>query len=467
MGARITIVGGGSHQWAPTLITDIAATESLHGSEIVLLDVDAARLPRMAAYVEHVSRQRGVPLTARATTDEREALDGADFVVVTISTGGFESMRHDLAIPARYGVVQPVGDTVGPGGISRALRNVPILVGIARDMERVCPGAWLLNLTNPLTALCRAVTRETAIRTVGLCHEVTITSFWMSLLLGCGSGDLDPVIAGVNHLPVVVEMRLADGDDGLGRLAALLTDDAALDAPLPEWVADVFAGLGERPGAFGYAPPEDGCWTKRALARMHGPKLELFRRFGALPYAGDRHTVEFFPGFVTEESGWGRRWGVALTTVEERERAEAHWSAQLDERLRSNEVAAHVSGELVAPVIDSLLTGHRRELPLNLPNAGQCAGLPLESVVESMCTVDGEGVRGRDRATLPPFFAEWLRRVVASQELTVDAALGGSRDAVVAAMLADPLAGRLDHDRLVRMTDDLLSATAAWLPQFG
>src|SRR5688572_20019703 len=145
MSARIAIIGGGSHQWTPTLITDIAATPSLHGSEIVLIDLDADRLPRLARYVEHVSVVRGVPLSVRTTTDRRDGLVGADHVLGCISTGGLDSMRHDLEIPARYGIRQPVGDTVGPGGISRALRNIPVLVAIARDMEELCPDAWLLN----------------------------------------------------------------------------------------------------------------------------------------------------------------------------------------------------------------------------------------------------------------------------------------------------------------------------------
>ena len=456
MGPRIVIIGGGSHQWAPTLVSDIAAQASLHDSHIVLADINPEPLPRMAAYAEHVARIRGIPLTVSTTTDQRVALEGADYVVVNISTGGFASMRHDLEIPARYGIHQPVGDTVGPGGISRALRNIPVLVGIARDMEELCPDAWLLNLTNPMTTLCRSVTRETSVRTVGLCHEITLTHFYLSLLLDANFLAIDPVITGVNHFPVITELRV-DGDDGLARLAELISSDAGRDDPLP------FA----LPAELGHEPRPDGAeWRKGDLLDINRVKLELFRRFGALPGAGDRHLVEFFPGFVTEASAWGKRWGVALTSIEDRERDEASYRRRLDEKLASKEVSDWPSGEMVAPLIDSLITGTLRTLPLNLPNAGQCPDLPRDVVVESMCFADAEGVRGRDHAEAPAFLAEHLRRLSATQELTVEAALGGQRDDVFAALLSDPLTSRLDYQLTEQMMDELLDATSPWLPQF-
>ena len=460
MGPRIAIVGGGSHQWAPTLVTDMAGRGALQDAHIVLDDIDAARLPRMAAYVEHVARVRQIPMTVSTTTDQRAALDGADYVVVNISTGGFASMRHDLEIPARHGIHQPVGDTVGPGGVSRALRNIPVLLGIARDIEELCPHAWLLNLTNPMTTLCRAVTRETSVRTVGLCHEITITRFYLSLLLDADFRSIEPVITGVNHLPVITELRIDGerGGDGLAQLADLTADDRRRDEPLP------FA----LPADLGHEPRPDGAeWRKGELLDINRVKLELFHRFGALPGAGDRHVVEFFPGFVTEESAWGKRWGVTLTSIEDRERDEQRYVQRLKERLARDDLPDLPSGEMVAPLIDSFITGKARSLPLNLPNAGQCPDLPPDVVVEAMCVADRDGVRGRDRAFAPPFFAEHLRRVSAAQELTVDAALSGRRDDVLAALLADPLTGRADYDRVEQMTDELLAATRPWLPQFG
>src|SRR6266576_680598 len=184
MGPRIVVIGGGSFQWVPKLLIDLVNTPSLADAELVLEDVNPEPLEPMADFVRHVVDLKGVDLTVSTTTNQKEALAGADYVVVTISTGGFASMRHDLEIPEKHGIKQSVGDTVGPGGIMRSLRNIPVLVGIARDMQELCDDGWLLNLTNPMTALCRAVTRETNVQCVGLCHEITGAQFALSNLLG-------------------------------------------------------------------------------------------------------------------------------------------------------------------------------------------------------------------------------------------------------------------------------------------
>ena len=453
---RIVVIGGGSYQWVPKLLVDIANTPSLVESEIVLQDINPEPLGRMAEWVEHVAAQRSIPLSVRTTTDQPNALAEADYVVVTISTGGFASMRHDLEIPRRYGIEQSVGDSVGPGGITRAVRNIPIFLNIARDMEEWCPDAWMFNITNPMTTICRAVTRETSIRTVGLCHEVTVLQFFLSLLLDVDFREIDLEITGVNHFPIVTRCSIG-GRDGFELLTDLLEDPTRFDEPLSI----------DLPDALGLEKRTPGRWTRGDLIAANRLKFDLFRRFGALPGAGDRHLAEFFPGFLTAESGWGERWGVHLTTIDDRERWQGRHLAELDAMFTEPEISRMPSGELVATAIDSLITGHPRNLPLNLPNAGQCPDLPAHVVVESICTVDADGMRGRDRAVAPPVLAEQLRRVSAAQELTVEAGVTGNRDAMLAAMHADPLAGRIDFEALVRMTDELLAATAEWLPQFA
>jgi alpha-galactosidase len=456
MAPRIVIVGGGSYQWVPKLVIDIINTPSLRESEVVLHDIDPAPLAPMVDLVRHLASVGHAGMTVRSTTDLRDALGGADYVVVSISTGGFESMRHDLEIPERYGIKQSVGDSVGPGGISRALRNIPVLVGIARAMEAICPDAWLLNLTNPMTTLCRAVTKETAIKCVGLCHELAMAQLQLSQLLDAGYRDIEVELVGVNHLPLLTRVY-SRGEDAFPRLREIVADPERTGAEplvLPEEHRAAAAAAGI-------------SLTKRDLLQSNQVKLALFERFGVWPAAGDRHLVEFFPGFLTEASQWGKRWGVALTTIEDRERDAAGHQAHLAELRNATEVPRLPSGEMVAPVIDSFVRNKPRSLPLNIPNAGQAPDLPPDVVVEAICVADGDGIRGRDHTRVPPLLTEWLRRIVASQETTVEAALSGERAKAVHAMMLDPLTGRIDLEQLEHMTSDLLAATAAWLPQFA
>ena len=410
----------------------------------------------MEDFVRHVNGLKGAGITVRSTTDRRDALEGADYVVVCISTGAFESMRHDLEIPERHGVKQSVGDTVGPGGIMRALRNIPVLVDIARDMEDICPDAWMFNITNPMTTLCRAVTRETTVKTVGLCHEVTGAQFTLSQILDVDFRSFDFEVVGVNHLPIITKLYI-DGDDAMDRLREKLSDPEKL-ADEPIYLPDeIKRELGDVASEF----------TKRDLVTSNQVKFALFDRFGVLPGAGDRHLVEFFPGFLTEESGWGKRWNVHLTSIADREVWVDRYKAEFAKLGAMTEVPNMPSGEMVAPMIDSFLRNKPRHLPLNLPNTGQCPDLPSDAVVESMVTASGQGLEGRDHGHAPAMLTESLRRIVASQEMTVEAAISGDRDTAVNAMLLDPLAGRIDFDHVVQMTDEMLAATAPWLPQFA
>jgi alpha-galactosidase len=462
---KIAIVGGGSAQWVPILVDDIVTAPCLAGAELVLQDVDGARAERTGRYAEHVAALAGSGVMVRATTDLDAALAGADFVVVCISTGGLDSMARDLDVSARFGLPLPIGDTVGPAGISRALRNVPVLVGIARAMEQQCPDAWMLNVSNPLTALTRAVTRETSVKAVGLCHEVQNCRFFVSQMLDAGYADVVLRVTGVNHLPLIVGIE-ERGRDRFADLVDIAHERVDLDTPLP-LLDRVFAAPVVTTGGGVTDAMRAPGWTKRRLRDHQLLNYEVLRRFGALPAADVDHTIEFVPGFLTAESEWGKQWGVQPVTIADRRGREANYAARLAEKLAATEPPRHRSTEMVVDVIEALVTGAPIEVPLNIPNAGQCPDLPAEVVVESICTVDSSGIRGRDRAAAPPALAALLRQVVSAQELTVDAALSGSRDTLPAALFTDPLAGAIDHAQLVDLASAIVDATAAWLPQFA
>src|SRR5712691_9831327 len=232
MSPRIVIVGGGSYHWAPRLLCDFANTPSLADADVVLHDLDTERVKLMEELGGEIASRRGIGLRTTAEPDRKRALAGADFVITCFSVGGFDSMQHDIEIPRRYGIRQPIGDSVGPGGVLRALRSVPVLVDIACDIESVAPDAWLVNVTNPLTALCRAVTRETTVKTVGLCNEWVGCSWMLSLLLDCGMHEIDPVLGGVNHYPLATSLK-AGTNDGFAQLRAVLADpESAATAPI-------------------------------------------------------------------------------------------------------------------------------------------------------------------------------------------------------------------------------------------
>jgi len=423
---KITIVGGGSYAWTPTIVRDIVVTRELEGSTICLHDIDPEALKLTARAARRCVRQAQAKFKVQTTLSRHDALRGADYCILTISTGGLEAMRHDLEIPYKYGIRQPVGDTVGPGGLARALRNIPVVVGIARDMERLCPDAWLLNYTNPMTTLTRAVTKVTSVKTIGLCHELygTIRSIrrWLDL---APEVPIEAKVGGINHLPWVLDLSV-DGEDGMEMLRK---------------------------------------FVRKNGTSASGVKLELFKVYGALPAAGDRHVCEWFPYFLTKESNWGAKFGVELTTIEER------YGWLKSARQRTQDLARgkepfdlKPSQEAASRLIAGLATGTHAVDIMNLPNRGQLPDLPRDAVVETMGTAGSMGAQGFAVGPLPRGIAGHLKKLVEMQELVVESALTGDRKMALEALLMDPLVK--EYSSAKRMLDQMLRATREFLPQF-
>jgi alpha-galactosidase len=450
---QVTIVGGGSYQWAPELMADLFGTPALAGMHLVLEDIDPAPLPKMEALAYKLNEAMGAKATVATTTDLGRALDGADFVIVCISTGGFRSMAVDLDVPAAHGITQTVGDTVGPGGINRALRNVPVLVGIGKAMEEHCPDAWMFNITNPMTCLTRSVCRETSIKTVGLCHEVGNFCMDLAIALGRPAEAVSCSVTGINHFPVLTALEV-DGADGFDVLRKLVDEVGGLESLTP------YEGR-----------PKADPFTKLDFAQRHVFKLTLLDRWGTFPAAGDRHIAEFVAFALTPESRWGAVYNIGLSPISRREEHQAQYVADVDDWLAgTKDLQTWQSGELPSPMLQAMLTGEPFEAPVNIPNTGQGVGLPTDAVLESICVIDGparDGIRGRDRGVLPRPYDEIVRRHVATQELTVEAAVRGDRRLAEEAFTLDPLAGRGDLRDMEVMVDELLAGTAEWLPRFA
>ncbi|GAH40258.1 unnamed protein product, partial [marine sediment metagenome] len=270
---NISIIGGGSFMWSPKIVTDLVDKKDLHDSQILLHDIDSEALDLTYRLGQKIIGEAEANFRIRATSNLEEALEEADFVILAISPGGLEAMRSDLEIPLKYGIYQAVGDTVGPGGISRALRTIPVVVDIAKKMEDLCSDAWLINYTNPMSTLCRAISKSTGIKTIGLCHEpIAVLDTIKRILQIEDESDFQVKIAGINHLSWILELKVR-GEDGFPILRNYI------DQHMGEIVEAVKATN----------------WADADPFKDNNlVKFELFRLFGYLPAAGDRHVAEFF-----------------------------------------------------------------------------------------------------------------------------------------------------------------------------
>jgi len=439
---KIVLIGGGSVQWTPKLVTDVALTETLAGADLVLHDIDAEALELLARTCDRIVAQVGGSLHVTATTDRAEALRDADFVILCVGIGGLPAMRNDLEIPERYGVCQAVGDTVGPGGLARGLRHIPFAVQVARDMEHLCPQAFLLNLTNPMTTICRGVTRATSVRTIGLCHEVTGVSYHLASLFDVPADTITLEVAGINHLPVILRFSVG-GRDGM------------------EVMRDWLAGH----GTFALAKNVELNTVFDVFIDRLAVKLTLFEQLGVLFGAGDRHVAEFFPGFLTEASEWGLRYGVLLTDVDQREEMERLRRGQVEHFVGGGWEKLEHSAEQLASVMAALAGGPAGRFVVNVPNRGQIDDLPRDAVVECIAEIDALGVRPLAVGALPHAAYAAIAPHVARQELIVEAALAGRREPALAALATDPLVR--DPATVAPMLDELLAANAQFMgPEF-
>jgi alpha-galactosidase/6-phospho-beta-glucosidase family protein len=438
---KIVIIGGGSYQWGPTFLRDIFIHPQLPGSTVVLHDIDPGPLDLIYKLGSQFITAHNFGIHLEKTLSLDEALTDADFVILTISTGGLETMRFDVEIPENYGIYQSVGDTVGPGGLSRALRNIPVIVSIARRMELLCPDAWLLNYTNPMTTLTRAVNQQTSIKTIGLCHELIGVRHRLADLLSVDPQRIKTQVAGINHLIWILSMNI-EGEDAFPRLHTIT--QGILDGRLTTGEPEV------------------------SLSDQFKVKSRLFELFGALPAAGDRHVAEFFPFFLTESTQRGKRWGVLRTSIAER----YEWrrlAREMVEGILSGAIdpapyLQNPSEEAAAPIIAAIACDGQYQGIMNLPNRGQISNLPEEVVVETFGNVDALGARGVTAGPLPPGIRAIVARHVENQEMIVTAALTGNRRLALQALINDPLVS--DLFTAEKMLDELIMANREYLPQF-
>ena len=440
---KITIIGGGSYTWGPTFMRDIFTTPELTGSTVVLHDIAGDRMDLVYALGKKMLHDFDLDFRLGKTLSLEDALQGADFVILTITTGGLESMRPDLEIPARYGIKQSVGDTTGPGGLSRALRNIPVVAEIGRKVMEVCPQALFLNYTNPMTVLTRTLAMQD-VKVVGLCHEWIGVREHLAVLFGTKPENITAKIAGVNHLIWVTDLY-ADGKRVFDELPAItekiLSGEIKVDADDTSMFAD--------------------------HAKV---KATLFQLYNALPAAGDRHVAEFFPHFINESTAWGADYDLRLTSVEDRHGMEAFAKAMIESALNGETdlkpFMADISTEAANKIIRAVTVGEPYLGIMNLQNAGQLANLTCGAVVETYGVIDVTGANAISYGDVPVGIQNVLEHHIRQQEMTVTAAMNGDRNLALQVLLNDPLSSRLTIGQAKQMLEELLEANRGWLRRF-
>lgn len=457
----ITFVGAGSTVFAKSLLGDVLGTPALADSDIRLFDIDPARLELSELVARRVADAVDAHPTITATSDRERALDGADYVLSMIQVAGYRpGTVRDFAIPKRYGLEQTIGDTLGMGGIMRALRTIPVLVGVMRDMERLCPDALHLNYVNPMAMVTWALNAASAIPTVGLCHSVQGTAAELADDLGVPVDELDYLAAGINHMAFYLRLEHR-GEDLYPALRHL-----AGEGRVPDWNRVRYALL-EHLGYFVTESSEHAAEYVPWFIKRAQP--ELVERFNVPlgEYLGRCELAERSWPFLEREL---REPG----SVSRAEFARAIDNAGIRVMPRSREHTLHAfdrihqverSIEYGATIIEAIETRTPAVVYGNVPNAGLIDGLPEGCCVEVPCLVDANGVQPVRVGALPPQLSALMRTNVNVQELTVAAALEGKREHVYHAAMLDPhTAAELPLERIRELVDELLRAHAEWLP---
>ncbi|MFM8390665.1 MAG: alpha-glucosidase/alpha-galactosidase [Actinomycetota bacterium] len=424
---------------------DIFSCPALAGATVVLHDIDPGRLATSEVVGRKVLATLGVPGRVEATTELRAALAGASYVITMFQVGGYRpSTVVDFEIPKRFGLEQTIADTLGVGGIMRGLRTIPVLLDVCRAMEEVCPNAVLLNYVNPMSMLCWAVSRASAIRTIGLCHSVQHTASQLAGDIGVPVDEISYLCAGINHMAFYLRFERGGSD-----LYPLIAKRAG-EIPLPS------RGDVER---------SDGGFEGLSDA----VRYEMFRRLGYFVTESSEHFAEYVPWFIKRDRpDLLDRFGVPLDEYPRRcERQIAGWEKL---RLRLEDPSAQLrvvpSEEYGSSIINAMETGEAVTVYGNVPNKGLISNLPEGCCVEVPVVVDAAGLHPQVIGVLPPQLAALMQTNVNVQSLTVEASLTGKREHVYHAAMLDPhTAAELDLDQIWALVDEMMEAHRGWIPE--
>ena len=433
MAAKIAIIGAGSIVFGKTLVSDILATEALADSEIALMNRTEPKLRRMEAFIKRMIKDNNLPAKVWGTLDRKEAIEGADFVVVLINVGGNQAYEIDYKVPLKYGVDQCIGDTLGPGGIFRGLRNIPVLIDIARDMQQAKPGAIMLQYANPMAGNCLALGKATDISFVGLCHGVQTTLDLIAGYCEVPKEEITYTCGGVNHMDWFLKL------EHKGR--------------------DLYPKLRE-------------VFEKPQYYKNEKVRGEVFRHFGYFMTESTGHLSEYLPWFrknqkaldtYCDEPSFGGESG-----------AYYKWTQTISKKYADHDPLEFESTkiesrsvEYCSYIMEAVRTGRPFRFMGNVRNDGYITNLPQGCCVEVPTFADDNGLHPTSIGNLPSQCAAACITNVNVQTLTGEAALENDTEKIVHATAMDPLAGACLTLKEIRdMCSEMLEAQRQWLPNF-
>ncbi|HEX7064123.1 MAG TPA: alpha-glucosidase/alpha-galactosidase [Bacillales bacterium] len=430
--AKITFLGAGSTVFAKNILGDCMLTPALQEFEFALFDIDQSRLEDSKNMLSNLRKSLGSTCAIKAYTDRKEALKGAKYVINAIQVGGYDPCTiTDFEIPKRYGLRQTIADTIGIGGLFRNLRTIPVMMDFARDIQEVCPDAWLLNYTNPMAVLTNVMINDGGVKTVGLCHSVQVCVPRLLKQLGIDSEGVQSKIAGINHMAWLLEVT-KDGED---------------------------------------LYPE----IKRRAAGMekevHDDKVrfELMKRFGYYVTESSEHNAEYYPYFIKDKyPELIDRFNIPLDEYPKRcVKQIEKWQKMREELVNNTDLTHERSREYVSRMLEAMETNEPYKIGGNVMNDGLITNLPEEACVEVPCLVDSSGVTPTHIGDLPQQLAALNRTNINTQLMTIEAARTLKKEAVYQAAFLDPhTSAELTMDEIVSLCDDLIEAHGSWLPRF-
>src|SRR6195952_1327772 len=442
---KITFIGAGSTVFMKNIIGDVLQRPALSGARIALMDINPERLEESAIVARKLASTLGASATVETFTDQRRALDKADFVVVAFQIGGYQPCTvTDFEVPKKYGLRQTIADTLGVGGIMRGLRTVPHLWKICEDMLAVCPEAIMLQYVNPMAINTWAISEKyPTIKQVGLCHSVQGTAMELAHDLDIPYNEIRYRSAGINHMAFYLKFEHRQADGSYRDL-------------YPDLVEAYREGRAPKP-----------TWNPRCPNKV---RYEMLTRLGYFVTESSEHFAEYTPYFIKEgREDLIEKFGIPLDEYPKRCIEQiAKWKSQADTYRSAEKIEVAQSKEYASSIINSVWTGEPSVIYGNVRNNGCITSLPDNCAAEVPCLVDASGIQPTFIGALPPQLTALIRTNINVQELTVQALMTENREHIYHAAMMDPhTAAELDLDQIWSLVDELLAAHGEWLPEWA